>query len=244
MMAQITDSFDKYEQNDAYHWNMTDSRWNNGKYNPPTVARFQMLEDLLDDNVVKVLDIGCGDGYLLHRVGTAYPDAELYGIDTEEHAIKLADDYLDEYRHNSTLSQGSAYELPFGAEKFDTVLMTEVIEHLEDPELALSEANRVLRNGGTFLVTTPNQQPDIEWDPEYHVHEFTQDELEEILERHFSDTHMKACCPMSWMRYWRSRSINRSIVRAISRLGYNPMLTLTDNPSPNFGQLLAKCVKK
>ena len=243
-MIQIKDTFDKYEQNDAYHWNMTDSRWSNGKFNPPTAARFQVLENLLGARVGTILDIGCGDGYLLHRVGLKYPDADLHGLDYEEKAVKLANDYLVEYGHEPILTKGSAYDLPFEDERFETILMTEVIEHLDDPERALSEVNRVLQPGGMFLVTTPNQQPDIEWDPEYHVHEFTHGDLELTLNEHFEKVKMSACCPMNWMRFWRFMPLNRSLVRAISRLGYNPMLTSTCKPSSGFGQLVGRCIKK
>jgi SAM-dependent methyltransferase len=46
--------------------------------------------------------------------------------------------------------------LPFAGECFDVVVMSEVIEHLVDPDLALREARRVLAPGGTLLLSTPN----------------------------------------------------------------------------------------
>ncbi|OGI78917.1 hypothetical protein A3F19_01730 [Candidatus Nomurabacteria bacterium RIFCSPHIGHO2_12_FULL_37_29] len=49
----------------------------------------------------------------------------------------------------------SVYELPFNDNSFDVVLCMVVMEHLEDPKKAISEMKRVLKSGGTILVSTP-----------------------------------------------------------------------------------------
>jgi len=50
---------------------------------------------------------------------------------------------------------GSAYSVPLESESADTVLLTEVLEHLADPLRALEEAHRLLRRGGAVILTTP-----------------------------------------------------------------------------------------
>ena len=45
---------------------------------------------------------------------------------------------------------------PYGNERFDVFVCIEAIEHLENPWFLVREANRVLKPGGVFLVTTPN----------------------------------------------------------------------------------------
>lgn len=50
---------------------------------------------------------------------------------------------------------GTATELPFDSGSFDTVLMLQTLEHVEEPLVALSEAYRVLRPNGLLVVTTP-----------------------------------------------------------------------------------------
>ena len=50
---------------------------------------------------------------------------------------------------------GDATALPFEAGSFDTVLLMHVLEHIEDPSLALREARRVLRPGGTIVIAVP-----------------------------------------------------------------------------------------
>jgi ubiquinone/menaquinone biosynthesis C-methylase UbiE len=49
----------------------------------------------------------------------------------------------------------TAYEIPLPDGSFDTVLMTELLEHLERPGAALAEAFRLLQPGGKLILTTP-----------------------------------------------------------------------------------------
>ncbi len=50
----------------------------------------------------------------------------------------------------------SAEYLPFTASCFDLVAAGEVLEHLQDPVMALQDWTRVLRHGGTMIMSTPN----------------------------------------------------------------------------------------
>ncbi len=59
---------------------------------------------------------------------------------------------IDPARHPEIV--GDAHNLPFENNEFEVVLCTEVLEHLEDPRKALEEMRRVLRPGGTLLLTT------------------------------------------------------------------------------------------
>jgi len=49
---------------------------------------------------------------------------------------------------------GDAHRLPFEDEKFDNILCTEVLEHLKEPAVAISEMRRVLKMGGKLILTT------------------------------------------------------------------------------------------
>ncbi|EHQ07536.1 class I SAM-dependent methyltransferase [Leptonema illini] len=49
----------------------------------------------------------------------------------------------------------SVYDLKIGSESYDAVMLSEVLEHLDQPEKALSEAFRVLKPGGNLLICTP-----------------------------------------------------------------------------------------
>ena len=56
--------------------------------------------------------------------------------------------------------------LPLPDNSFDCLILSEVIEHLEAPQVSIREATRVLRPGGRLLLTTPNYRsfwPIMEW---------------------------------------------------------------------------------
>ena len=234
-------NFDKYQTRGAYHWRETDPSWGNAHYNPPVSARYEVLLRLLPAGTQTVLDVGCGDGYLLHRLCVEHPRTELVGVDNELEGVRLAQDQLQDADCSISVQQGSTYALPFDPARFDAVFMTDVIEHLEEPDRALEEVRRVLRPRGTLFLTTPNRQPDLRWDPEHHVHEYSPGELETLLSAHFASVELAACWPMRWMRRWRTGAAYRQAIRAVSRLGYNPLLSYTTAPSVDYGQLIARC---
>jgi len=49
---------------------------------------------------------------------------------------------------------GDAHNLPFGDNKFDAILCTEVLEHLHSPQVAIAEMKRVLKKGGHLILST------------------------------------------------------------------------------------------
>jgi SAM-dependent methyltransferase len=75
----------------------------------------------------------------------------------------------------------SAEELPFGEDSFDCVICTEVIEHCTDPATVMKEIRRVLKPGGTALVTTPFLVP--LHDMPYDFWRFTPSALRLLAER-------------------------------------------------------------
>jgi len=101
-----------------------------------------------------VVDLGCGSGALLSRIGLAFPGLRLVGIDMEPRALALARHRLP----SAELMQGDldadAGAVPVGGGA-DAVVCSEVLEHLAAPERALCLAREILRPGGRVVVTVP-----------------------------------------------------------------------------------------
>lgn len=73
----------------------------------------------------------------------------------------------------------SAEDIPVDDEAFDIVLMTEVLEHLENPEIVLQECKRILKIGGQMILTMPFLYP-IHADP-YDFQRWTPEKIKNVL---------------------------------------------------------------
>jgi SAM-dependent methyltransferase len=118
----------------------------------------------------RLLEIGCGAGNLLLQatVAGSYPVA----LDLSMQALTFVRSRLKEIESTAdvpsgfTCTQAIGEYLPFEEDSFDCVLLSEVIEHLEAPQISICEAMRALCPGGRLLITTPNYRsfwPLMEW---------------------------------------------------------------------------------
>lgn len=101
----------------------------------------------------KILDIACGPGHLLEKVRKASPRAELYGIDISPRLSLMA----KKRNPDAVIAVGDAAALPYADTMFDIVFMTETLAHVSNSARVLSEAHRVLKSGGIFIITVPNR---------------------------------------------------------------------------------------
>ena len=103
-----------------------------------------------------LLDIGCGSALIADRVADL--DATYIGLDFPAHHVGYARKrFIDGTQPLRTIFvRGDGERLPLRDGSVDTVVLTEVIEHLMRPELAIWEIARVLRAGGVLLMTTNN----------------------------------------------------------------------------------------
>lgn len=97
----------------------------------------------------RVLDVGCGRGYLLRQFRRMGWLAS--GIDINGSPVPVGDADLD-------CKEGDASLLPWPSGYFDLVVMNHVLEHVADPWGACGEAARVLRAGGILYVGVPNYE--------------------------------------------------------------------------------------
>ena len=73
---------------------------------------------------------------------------------------------------------------------FDTVISFQVIEHIRDDKYFLREIHRVLKPGGTALITTPNRKMSLTRNP-WHIREYLPEELESLAKTIFKSVEMK-----------------------------------------------------
>jgi SAM-dependent methyltransferase len=95
----------------------------------------------------RVLDLGCGRGGVVERLGAT---GQWCGCDPDR--CSLEEHRTAELRRSQVLSE----RLPFADAVFDMVIASWVLEHLAEPEYTFAEIARVLRPGGRFFFLTPN----------------------------------------------------------------------------------------
>jgi ubiquinone/menaquinone biosynthesis C-methylase UbiE len=104
----------------------------------------------------RVLDVGCGTGYLLRTLAGRLPGAEVFeGIDAAPTMIEVARTAAEEERADDarlSFRQGVAEHLPFEAGTFDLVISTTSFDHWVDQQAGLVECARVLRPGGHLML--------------------------------------------------------------------------------------------
>ncbi|MBM4168447.1 MAG: class I SAM-dependent methyltransferase [Ignavibacteria bacterium] len=135
-----------------------------------------------------VLDIACGIGYGTHMIARGGGARAATGIDVSRDAISQAE---QTYRHPALrfhLLDGKV--LPFSDHTFDTVVSFETIEHVFDERFFLQELRRVMKRGGSLVISTPNKRfhsfgRRIPWNP-YHVREHTPERFRRLLEQYYS----------------------------------------------------------
>lgn len=131
-----------------------------------------------------VLELGCGTGY-----GTNFlsPHASsITGSDVSKEAIQYCKSKYK--RENLNFIQINEKKLPFGDSSYDICISFEVIEHIKLKKVKewLSEINRILKNDGIFICSTPNKKlrllPLQKPCNPHHMHEYSYKEFRDILE--------------------------------------------------------------
>ena len=104
----------------------------------------------------KLLDIGCGKGYLLYELKLLIPDLNITGIDTSNYALENAKEEVKPFIFNHQ----AGVKLPFKNKEFDLVISLGVFHNLKFPELkiALTEMERIGERGYLMLESYRNEK--------------------------------------------------------------------------------------
>ncbi len=124
-------------------------------------SRFQEFINVTTDKMAalanitpgeKVLDLGCGTGEMLFKLGKEYPNVGLLaGIDASEDMLELAKTKLKPFKAAS-LELGSIEKLPYPDEHFDLIVSSGVVHYVVDIASMSKEAFRVLKPQGRILL--------------------------------------------------------------------------------------------
>jgi 2-polyprenyl-3-methyl-5-hydroxy-6-metoxy-1,4-benzoquinol methylase len=129
-----------------------------GSENPVVRRLMTSFERTLDELMAQarpqsLLDVGCGEGVLVHRWALSMPQARLVGIDLEEESIQAG--WAEHQAPNLEYRTMPAEDLPFAENEFELASAIEVLEHVPDPEHTVAEMARCASRH--LLVSVPRE---------------------------------------------------------------------------------------
>jgi len=127
-----------------------------------------------------VLDVGCGDG-LITSILIKNNRCKVVGIDSHPLAIKLA---KEKNGKSAEFFTCSVYDIDF-INKFDSVVMVDVFEHVALPESAISRVHKSLKANGNLIISIPLTNGVIK-KSKYHYKDYEKDEVYSYLLPSFS----------------------------------------------------------
>ena len=110
-----------------------------------------------------IVEVGCGSGLLIQHL--AQVGKQFYGVDINFRALQYLNTQMKIMEKQSCYK--SVYALgqvmPFESKSVDWVILSEVIEHFENPEILIHEMARILKPEGMIYITTPNYNSNWVW---------------------------------------------------------------------------------
>jgi len=112
------------------------------------------LIDEIDLPIISAHEIGCGPGYSTQRLSHLMAETTYFSAsEFVEAQLPMARKLNPELR----IFSENVYDLKFKDNEFDLVFLLEVLEHLDEPIMALKEIKRVIRPGGHFILGVPRE---------------------------------------------------------------------------------------
>lgn len=113
---------------------------------------------------IKILEVGCGEGYFLKKIRSVYPEIELNGLELNDSSVlKLRNEKFNVV--NCNIEDYS----PQNAETFDFVFAFQVLEHVPDVKSFIDACILTLKPGGLLFFGVPNNDAYIFKNDPYHV---------------------------------------------------------------------------
>lgn len=135
-----------------------------------------------------VLDLACGSGYGANILSQV-KNTQVYAGDIDSGVINTCKDVWADST-SIRFEVMDATDLRFDNQFFDKIISLETIEHLTGYQKMVKEFGRVIKPGGTAIISTPNikvSSPGNAIVNPYHTQEFTYEELQDVLKAAFKD---------------------------------------------------------
>ena len=177
----------------------------------------------------KLLDIGIGTGFNSKKYRELGFNVEI--CDHDKNILKA----LPEFK--SKLVNICYEKLPYKNSSFDVIIMSEVIEHLENTWFVIKEINRILKKGGIFIITTPYIDSIIQKIYFFFTGQFLKFQDYTNKGEHITPIHLKVLKNILYN--------NKFIIGEISfECGWIPILRIETKPNKLIGNtLIIKSIK-
>ncbi|MBU5670964.1 glycosyltransferase family protein [Paenibacillus brevis] len=122
-----------------------------GRYSSYIRTDLLSIMDAHDPNEpIRILEVGCACGATLLDIKNRYKNAELYGIELNESATRIASTFA------RVTAENVEHEINYEEGFFDYILFPDVLEHLYDPWTVLKKLKKYLKANGRILASIPN----------------------------------------------------------------------------------------
>lgn len=143
---------------------------------------------------MKILDLGCGSGYLSFAIAEKNPDCEVTGLDIVREALNVNRSKAEKAGlNNLTFINYDGIGFPFEPDTFDLIVTRYALHHFPDIEHSIEEAQRCLKRNGRLFISDPcpNECDTERFADDYmrlkkdgHIRFYSKDELKELCSRH------------------------------------------------------------
>lgn len=173
----------KHYQKDAVEFDYFEERKGATAHDERRVREFIISK--IPKAAVTILDVGCGNGWAAKEF--LAKNKKVFSLDVSvTNPKKVRQMYPDKNHFGIT---ADSFHLPFTSNTFDCVIASEIIEHVVDPKEFLNELFRVVKKGGSLILTTPYKEKIIYYlcvhcnkkTPAHaHIHSFDEVKLKDL----------------------------------------------------------------
>jgi len=199
--------------NEKFYDRLRKNEWKNiASFGPSAQTRYRIFLKLIKKYNFKfpLLDCGCGTGELVGKISKKYQNYQkIFGFDFSEEAIRICRKkfpHLKFFKMN-ILNPNLEYK-----NYFNTIICSEVLEHIKNLPKAIKNLNLLLKNNGFLFISVPYQMKYWTRHDDFsgHIKRFEREELEKLLQKE----NFKILEKFSWgwliynVYYWFLQRIN------------------------------------